>query len=50
MDWSNMGVPKDRDGLGIRDSQAFNLALLGKQGCRILQDPSSLVSKVFKHK
>lgn len=45
-----MGVSKASGGLGVRDSHAFNLGLLAKQCLRILQDPSSLVSKVFKHK
>lgn len=37
-------------GLGVRDVQSFNLALFAKQCWRILKDPSSLVSKLFKQK
>lgn len=45
-----MGVSKARGGLGFKDSHVINVALLAKQCWRVLQDPSSLVSKVFKHK
>ena len=36
--------------MGFRDLKAFNLALLAKQGWRIMQNPHSLVHKVFKAK
>lgn len=36
--------------IGLRDLKTFNLALLAKQGCRILQQPQSLVARVFKAK
>jgi hypothetical protein len=45
-----MGRRKDKGGLGYRDLECFNMALLAKQGWRIIQNPDSLVGRVFKEK
>lgn len=37
-------------GMGFRDLQAFNLALLAKQGYKFIDDPNALVTRVFKAK
>ena len=37
-------------GMGFRNLQAFNLALLAKQGWQILTHPNSLVARVYKAK
>jgi hypothetical protein len=50
MNWSKMGRTKERGGLGFRDLEWFNLALVAKQGSRIIQNPNSLVSKILKEK
>ena len=36
--------------MGFRDLKAFNLALLAKQGWRILENPRSFVRRVYKAK
>ena len=35
---------------GFRDIQAFNIAMLAKQGWRMLSNPSSLMSHLYKAK
>lgn len=41
-------MPTSNGGMGFRDLQAFNLALLGKQGCRLITRPKSLCARVLK--
>jgi hypothetical protein len=36
--------------LGYQDLESFNMALLAKQGWRIIKFPESLVAKFFKEK
>jgi len=36
--------------MGFRDLQAFNLAMLAKQGWRMLEEPSSLMARMYKAK
>ena len=48
--WKKLCTPKDRGSMGFRDLKAFNLALLTKQGWRILKNQNSRVHRVFKAK
>ena len=41
---------KLQGGMGFRNLQAFNLAMLAKQGWRLLTNPSSLVARIYKAK
>lgn len=41
---------KDKGGMGFRNLYAFNLAMLGKQGWKLVANPDALVSKNFKAK
>ncbi|KAK6150929.1 hypothetical protein DH2020_015861 [Rehmannia glutinosa] len=48
--WDSMARWKNLGGLGFRLFKAFNLALLSKQARRILTNPSSLITRVYKAK
>lgn len=45
-----MGLSKNRGGLGFRDLYGFNIALLWKHCWHFLNNPMSLVSRLFKAK
>lgn len=46
--WKKLTEPKDSGGLGFKDLEAFNLALLGKQVWRVITKPNLLMYKVLK--
>ena len=46
--WKKMCTSKAQGGVGFRNLHAFNLAMLSKQAWRILNNPNSLVSRMYK--
>ena len=48
--WDRLMKQKQNGGMGFRELQCFNLALLAKLGWRIIQNPESLLSLVLKEK
>jgi len=46
--WERLTYPKAVGGMGFRDTRNFNLAMLGKQGWRLLMFPDSLCARVLK--
>lgn len=50
MAWEKLCSPKAEGGLGFRNLNTFNQALLAKQGWRLLKYPNSVVARVLKAK
>lgn len=50
MSWKCLCQPKEVGGMGFRDLYAHNLALLAKQGWRLLCNPSSLLARLYRAK
>ena len=46
--WEEICRKKSEGELGLRDLEAFNFALLAKQGRRLVQHPNSLVARVLQ--
>jgi hypothetical protein len=48
LSWELLTKPKREGGLGFRDLYGFNLAMLARQGWRMLTNPNSLCARVLK--
>lgn len=46
--WEKLSQPKALGGLGFRDMHSFNIAMLSRQGWRLLQNPGSLCAQLLK--
>jgi hypothetical protein len=46
--WDWLSTPKSLGGMGFRDLMLFNQAMLGRQGWRLLTEPTSLCARVLK--
>lgn len=46
--WDHLCVPKQWGGLGFRRLREFNLAMLSKQAWNLIQNPNSLVGRVYR--
>lgn len=48
MSWEKLSRSKSRGGMGFRNIRDFNVAMVGRQGWRLLIKPDSLVARVYK--
>ena len=48
MRWERLCKPKAYGGIGFKQLHHFNVAMLGKQGWRLLSQPDSLVARILK--
>lgn len=48
IDWKSLASPKMHGGMGFRNLETFNLAMLGKHDWRMITSPESLCARVLK--
>ena len=50
MSWKKMGKTKEKGGLGFRDLELSNQAMLAKQGWHLIHHPETLMAKIMQAK
>lgn len=48
MRWEKLHASKAHGGMSFKELKSFNLALLAKQGWKLLRDSTSLLSRMYK--
>jgi len=48
MSWDILSMHKKDGGMGFKSVGTFNLAMLGKQGWRIMTNPQTLIARMYK--
>lgn len=48
--WDDISRRKEKGGLGYKDLHLFNLAMLARQGWRLVQNPDSLCAQILRAK
>ena len=48
MSWDRLSMHKKDGGMGFKSLGTFNLAMLGKQGWRIMTNPQTLIARMYK--
>lgn len=48
LSWDKLSLPKAQGGMGFRILRVFNLAILAKQGWKLLKEPGSLLHRCLK--
>ena len=46
--WERLCLTKHEGGIGFKNLYAYNLAMLAKQGWRIITNPDSLIARLYK--
>jgi hypothetical protein len=48
MSWDKLAMHNNDGGMSFKSLSVFNIAMLGKQGWRIMSNPYLLISKLYK--
>jgi len=48
LSWDRLATRKNDGGTSFKSLPVFNLAMLGKQGCRIMTNPNTLIARIYK--
>lgn len=48
--WERLCLTKHEGGLGFKNLHAYNLAMLAKQGWRLIKNPNTLIARLYKAK